>query len=291
MIRPVPSAQVLFLGVALLTAPLSGTGQQVSGGNRTGAAPSADSFSVFRGRVVDHETGEALYGAAVSLASGPGGTPGLGTRVTNQEGRFLFRPVPPGTYNLTVTLLGYRTLREPLPIEGQMDLEVVLKLAVSPVELDPIEVVVERQLRGPMADFERRRQLGMGTYFTREDIEARNPYVVTDLLRTVPGVRVVPAGPFGEQAIRLRGNCRPEIIVDGVRTSIDTDVDNVLPPMDIEAVEVYKGVELPVQFGNNSCGAILFWTRVPVDTGGHGLTWTRVGITAGFILLALLGMR
>lgn len=286
-----PSALILLLWASLFGATGSGTAQQVSGAGPGGDNRPADSSSVFRGRVVDHETGEALYGAAVSLAAGPEGTPGLGTRVTDRDGRFLFRTVPPGTYTLTATLLGYRTLREPLPVEGQTDLEVVLKLAVSPVVLDPIEVVVERRIQGPMADFERRRQRGMGTYFTREDIEARSPYVITDLLRTVPGVRVIPAGQFGEQAIRLRGNCRPEIIVDGVRTSIDTDVDHVLPPMDVEAIEVYKGAELPVQFGSNSCGAIVFWTRVPEDMGGHGITWTRVGIAAGFILLAFLGIR
>jgi len=289
--RPNPAALIPLLGLVLLGTPLPGTARQVAGATAERGENREDSTSVFRGRVVDHATGEALYGAAVSLASGPGGTPGLGTRVTGEDGRFLFRPVPPGTYNLTVTLLGYRTLREPMPVEGQTDLQVVLKLAVSPVEMDPIEVVGERQLRGPMADFERRRQRGIGTYITREEIEARNPYVLTDLLRMVPGLRVVPGGPFGEQAIRLRGNCQPEIIVDGVRTTIGNDIDHVLPPMDVEAVEVYRGAELPVQFGNNSCGAIVVWTRRPEDTGGHGITWRRIGIAAGFILLAIIGMH
>jgi len=251
----------------------------------------ADSTSMFHGRVVDHETGEGLYGAAVSLAEGPGGTPGVGTRVTGEDGGFLFRVVPPGTYTLTVTLLGYRTLREPLVVTEARDLQVVLRLAVSPVALDPIEVVAERQLRGPLVGFERRRALGFGTYFTREDIEARAPYVLTDLLRRVPGLRVISAGQFGENAIRLRGNCRPEIIVDGIRTSIDTDIDHVLPPMDVEAVEVYKGPEMPAQFGSNSCGAIVVWTRVPPNTGGFGITWKRVGIVAGFVLLAFIGIR
>jgi len=289
--RPVPSALIPLLSVALLCPPLSGTAQQVTGATTGREGNQEDSTSVFRGRVVDYATGDALYGAAVSLASGPGGTRGLGTRVTDEEGLFLFRPVPPGTYNLTVTLMGYRTLREPMPVEGQTDLQVVLKLAVSPVELDPIEVVVERQLRGPMADFERRRQRGMGTYITREEIEDRNPYVLTDLLRMVPGLRVTSVGPFGEQAIRLRGNCQPEIIVDGMRTTIGNDIDHVLPPRDVEAVEVYKGVELPVEFGNNSCGAIVVWTRRPENTGGHGLTWTRIGIAGAFILLAIVGMH
>jgi outer membrane receptor for ferrienterochelin and colicin len=158
------------------------------------------------------------------------------------------------------------------------------------VALDPIEVVAERQLRGPLAGFERRRERGFGTYFTREDIEARAPYVLTDLLRTVPGVRVITAGPFGEKAVRLRGNCRPEIIMDGIRTSIDADLDYVLQPMDVEAVEVYKGPQMPAQFGSNPCGAIVVWTRVPPNTGGLGITWRRVGIVAGFLLLAFIGM-
>ncbi len=240
---------------------------------------------------MDHATGEALYGAAVSLAAGPGGTPGLGTRVTSREGQFLFRRVPPGTYNLTVTLLGYRTLRDTLLVAEETDLQVVLRLSVSPVELDPIEVVGERQLRGPETDFERRRLRGMGTYFTREDIEDRRPLFITDLLRMAPGVRIVPAGPFGEQAIRLRGSCRPLIIVDGVRTSIDTDVDDFLAPMDVEAVEIYRGPELPVELGINPCGAVVFWTRRGVNTGGFGITWRQVGIAAGFLLLAFLGTR
>lgn len=253
--------------------------------------PEADASSMFHGRVVDHETGEGLYGAAVSLAEGPQGTPGVGTRVTAEDGGFRFRVVPPGTYTLTVTLLGYRTLREPLVVTEARDLQVVLRLAVSPVALEPIEVVAERQLRGPMAGFERRRAHGFGTFFTREDIEARSPYVLTDLLRRVPGLRVIPAGQFGENAVRLRGNCRPEIIVDGVRTSIDTDIDHVLPPMDVEAVEVYKGPEMPAQFGSNPCGAIVVWTRVPPNTGGFGITWKRVGIVAGFVLLAFIGIH
>jgi len=251
----------------------------------------ADSLSVFRGTVVDHATGEPLDGAAVALASGPGGTPGVGTRVTNRNGRFLFQGVPAGTYRLTVNLLGYTTLWETISVSGQTNLQVILTLSVEPIELDPIHVLARRQLRGPMAEFERRRRRGLGTHFTREEIEARSPYAITDLLRTVPGVRVTPVGQFGEQIVRLRGNCRPLVIVDGIRTSIDRDIDHILPPSDVEAVEVYKGAELPARLGNNPCGAIVFWTRVPEATGGHGLSWRRVGIATAFVLLALLAIR
>ena len=75
------------------------------------------SVSSLRGQVLEHETGMPLAGAAVSLASGPGGTEGIGTRVTNAEGRFLFRRVPPGTYRVIVTLIGYRDLQDTLRVD------------------------------------------------------------------------------------------------------------------------------------------------------------------------------
>jgi hypothetical protein len=285
-----PTVAALSLLLALTLTPVPLRAQQVAGSEQV-PPPPADSVSVLRGTVVDHRTGEPLDGAAVALASGPGGTPGIGTRVTNRNGHFLFQRVPPGTYRLTVNLLGYSTLWETLRVEEAQEMRVVLTLSVSPVELDPIEVVAERRLRGPLVDFERRRRRGMGTYFTREDIESRAPYAITDLLRTVPGVRVIPAGQFGEQAVRLRGSCRPTVYVDGIRTSIDRDIDHILPPETVEAIEVYKGAELPARFLNNPCGAIIFWTRVPRSTGGHGLTWTRVGVAAGFVLMAILAIN
>lgn len=71
-----------------------------------------DWTSVVRGRVADQETDGPLWGSAVSLASGPEGTRGIGTRVKGEEKPFVFRPLPPGVYRLTVTLLGYEDLRD-----------------------------------------------------------------------------------------------------------------------------------------------------------------------------------
>ncbi len=57
-------------------------------------AQEPDSASAVRGKVLEHETGKPLASAAVSLASGPGETDGIGTRITNAEGNFLFSRVP-----------------------------------------------------------------------------------------------------------------------------------------------------------------------------------------------------
>jgi hypothetical protein len=67
-------------------------------------------------------------------------------------------------------------------------------------------------------------------------------------------------------------------------------MDDILPVMDLEAVEVYHGVNVPVQFGSNSCGAIVVWTRRGEPGPPGGSFWRRVAIAATFVALALLAI-
>jgi len=241
--------------------------------------------STVRGQVLEHETGTLLAGAAVSLASGPGGTEGIGTRITNSEGNFLFRRVPPGTYRVIVTLIGYRDLQDTLQVDLESDLELILPMSISPIQLEPLVVVTERRNLGIMGDFEGRRRSRSGTFFNREEIEARQPMLLTDLLRMVPGARVIPAYPYG-YAVRLRGGCRPTLVVDGMQLMTEEGMDDILPTMDLEAVEVYHSASLPVEFGSNPCGAIVVWTRRGEPGVGGGSFWRRFAFAVGFSFLA-----
>lgn len=249
-----------------------------------------DSASVVEGRVFEQGTGAPLAGAAVSLASGPGGTRGIGTRVTGSGGGFSFQRVPPGTYRLVVTLIGYRDRSDTLRVGPATRLEMELPLTVSPIPLEPILVVTERLDRGIMGDFERRRRQGFGTFFDREDIEDRDPYLLTDLLRMVPGVRVVPNGPY-DYSVRLRGNCQPGLWIDGVRLITSEGMDDILPTLDLEAVEVYHSATLPAQFGAHSCGGIVVWTRRGAIEPGEGSFWRRLAMAAGLITLSYFFTR
>ncbi len=270
--------------------PFSGQTRLQAQGPTTIPGQIPDTVSMVQGRVEEHETGRPLAGAAVSLASGPGGTQGIGTRVTDPDGRFLFRQVPPGTYRLTVTRIGYRDLRDTLQVGLASDLEMVLPMSVSPIPLEPLVVVTERQVDWVMRDFEARRRTRSGTFFDRGEIEARLPSRFTDLLRMVPGARVVPAGPYG-YTVRLRGNCRPQLWVDGMRLLSAEDMDDILPTMDLEAVEVYHSASLPVEFGSNNCGAIVVWTRRGEAAAGEGGLLRRLAIASGFLVLAFLLAR
>jgi hypothetical protein len=214
----------------------------------------------------------------------------LGTRVTNQEGSFLFRAVPPGTYRVIVTLIGYRDLRDTLEVGLESELDLVLPMAISPIELEPLVVVTNRRDRGIMGDFEARRRSRSGTFFNREEIENRHPLFLTDLLRMVPGARVVPTSPY-DYTVLLRGGCRPALWVDGMQLMTAEGMDDILPIRDLEAVEVYHSPSLPGEYGSNSCGAIVAWTRRGEPNSGGGNFWRRFAFATGFSLLALLITR
>lgn len=117
---------------------------------------------------------------------------------------------------------------------------------------------------GRMREFWRRRKRGWGRFFTRQDIERRNPIRITDLLRTVPGISVYRNGSTTRiRASRSAGRCGPSIWLDGLFLS-DADVDLLVQPNDVEAVEVYRGSgETPAEFSGafDGCGAIVIWTR------------------------------
>ena len=240
------------------------------------------------GEVLELETGRPLYGAAVSLAAGPDGTRGLGTRVTGEEGEFLFRSVPAGLYTVSVTLLGFEDLRDTLRVGSERDLRVVLPLSVSPVPLSPIVVVSQRR-RSPLflEGFESRRRTLGGTFFDREEIEERALYQFTDLMRMVPGMRVVPTSLYGH-GVRFRGRCVPALWLDGTRVIHTSDLDSFLQPGDLEAVEVYSGSQLPARFGPSACGAIIVWTRQGEPETSPNSLWRQLLIAAGFVTLAFL---
>jgi hypothetical protein len=247
-----------------------------------------DALATVRGRVLENETGVPLQGAAVSLASSPEGTRGIGTRITGRGGDFLFRAVPAGLYRLSVTRVGLTDLRDTLRVEPGADLDLILPLWASPIPLKPIVVVARRS--GPLADFEARRRTLSGTFIGREEIEAVNPYVFSDLLRRVPGARVVPTSSTGHRVL-LRGGCIPELWVDGTRAGTTSDLDSFLKPSDIEALEVYNGASLPAQFGPNPCGAVVVWTRRGEPVASQNSLLRQLVIAAGFVTLSWLLTR
>jgi len=141
--------------------------------------------------------------------------------------------------------------------------------------LDPVLVTARANYALDKNGFTARQRTGWGKYFTREDIAKRKPYQVSDLLREVPGIRVVRgiAGASiqdnGASERYILGGGRgggcTRVWVDGFEwRMVDAgDIDTFVQPSDVIGLEVYKAHEAPVQYRgvDDNCVTILMWTR------------------------------
>src|SRR5205823_6465552 len=145
----------------------------------------------------------------------PAGAPvTLSRRIySDDSGAFKFPALPRGPATLAVRRIGFKpvSVETSLPFESSM----AVLLEANAQSLTPV-VVQDRRKRydGPLADFNRRRDYGIGRFLTSGQIDARNALRTTDLLRSLPGVQV-QAG-FRGTTLRLRGaRCDPLVWVDG----------------------------------------------------------------------------
>lgn len=197
---------------------------------------------------------------------------------TDAEGRFtLLVDENPGTVKLRAQRLGYATvLSPPLHIEGFTTMTVEVRLSPEAVPMAPLEVVSGRQkpTSFKLDGFQRRRELGLGSYITRDDIERRNPSHVSDLLRTLPGIQLSSSGTGSnavvtmDRGVNLRGRCAAQIYVDEFHVNRAGGwtfrIDDVVSPGDVFGIEVYRGLAtVPAEFlsPQADCGVVVIWTR------------------------------
>lgn len=182
-----------------------------------------------------------------------------------------------------------------------VDLVVGRPGVVASIAPRPVDAVVVRPVETrsrAMQAFDRRRRRGGGSFLVRTQIDGLHANRVTDLLRTLPGVTVRP-DERGVPVVELRGSTRISVDatpavradttrpapgqnpadvvtgqasirhcpagyqVDGLPVDGTGGIDADLRPEDVEAIEVYSGGQVPIEYSGRhaSCGLILIWTR------------------------------
>jgi TonB family protein len=224
-----------------------------------GAQDTRPATGTVNGKVLD-QSGRAVAGAELTI-------PGSSLRVeTDETGEFRLKNVPAGDLQVRIRRLGFKPDTSIINVLAGQTAPLMIALVPLPILLNPV-TILGKHYTGRLASFYQRRDRGMGHYYTREEIEKRNPANTTDLLRTVPGIRLQPLG-FGRQTLRFRGaRCPPLVWIDGSPLGAgEFDIDNV-PSRSIEAMEVYTGIAaLPSEFTagpttTTSCGTIVIWSR------------------------------
>jgi outer membrane cobalamin receptor len=180
--------------------------------------------------------------------------------VTGANGRFRIHGLQTGQYILVVRRLGYAPTSTALQVAGGDTLRMAFALERIATALDTVTVTAKRYSMR-MAEFEYQRKLGFGHFMTQAEIEKRNSVYVSDLVRTMMSVNVVPSpGGGGHVATSIRGRCVLRLILDGVALST-FNLDDLPSPKQIAGIEVYTGpAQIPIQY-RDRCGIIRIWTR------------------------------
>jgi TonB family protein len=213
--------------------------------------------------VVRDSMGAAIIGAQITI---PGSQL---VAETDDSGRFALAKIKSGMLSLRFRRLGFQPdTVELLVLAGKtVPLEVTLTRVL--VSLTPVVITGRADLTGWRAGFYQRKDVGTGHFFTAEDIDKRNPSMMSDMFRSIPGVTVQPSRGMIRNQLRFRGqrSCAPLTFLDGAPlASGEFDIDN-LSPRSIAAMEVYTGTLVPPRFavspgiGPRTCGAIVIWSK------------------------------
>jgi len=235
------------------------------------------------GRVIDDVTERPIVGSLVTARAFDGRF--LGRRETDSIGTFEFNVRNVSSVRIEVRRIGYKTSMMPLlHFDDRRFFQVEARLDPDAILLAPLEVIawsppVESTF---LEGFRERLKNGNGIFITREQIEARRPSLMADLLREVPGVTVTTSGTGNRgvvsigraQATAQTSGCEAQIWVDGFlmnrRTGLgrglvaDFRIDDVVSPQVVEGIEIYRGLgTIPAEFLNSDarCGVIAIWTR------------------------------
>ena len=204
------------------------------------------------GEVVDDVTLEPIVGAVVAVVSHEL------SEVTNVDGHFSLRGVPPGNISIRVEQLGYIAVVGEVEVRSNSVTFVRLPLAPMAFLLDELRVIVDRS----------EDEVEDGGIFTEiipdESDSARN---ALELLTTrVPSltVRTDASGSATRSEIRIRGNGSvsqsnmPSIYVDGARADVVYLED--LSATEVRRIRVLRGPSAASLYADAANGVILVET-------------------------------
>lgn len=188
-----------------------------------------------------------------------------------RDGAFRVTGLAPGTRQVTFEAPGHLPARR--AVEARSGESVLLLAALRPAPL----VVVQRRPAvslDRLGEFRQRRAAGNGYFLERPEIERLNPRTLTDLMRSVPGVRVISRGAgFAYTSTHFQrfpsrggdaGNaCDMMLYLDGQPFPMEGgDADVRIRVSELGAIEVYVSAgSVPRRYAGATaaCGVILLW--------------------------------
>jgi hypothetical protein len=252
-----------------------------------GLGPGGLAAQYVHGVVTYVHTDAPVNGATVWVFDAAGRAQGGAT--TGSDGRFSIPVTRDGPVTVYVEHpSAWAMMDGPVNASYSENTMVLFALQPSPIALEGMHVEVEaRPLTLARTGFYERRQVRPGVFLDPEVLNRRKPLATTDVLRSMPGVRILESREVGLGSFPIMSYaertqldpglppCFPRVVLDGLvvntggREGGPTNLDALVHPVNLQAVEVYRSpAEAPVEFGGGlaACGMIVLWTRA----GGSG---------------------
>ncbi|MEO7966872.1 MAG: carboxypeptidase regulatory-like domain-containing protein, partial [Gemmatimonadaceae bacterium] len=161
--------------------------KEASAGPQFSAVTLARGNAALTGRVVN-ANGQPIVGARVDVLGTPGAT------LTSAGGEFSLTGLPSGTQSVVVRQIGYAPEERAVDLSTRAAARVEVKMERPAAVLNTVVVKADRDVGLEKIGFTQRKRSGGGYYITADDISRRAPNILTDVFRSVPGLRVSPSG-------------------------------------------------------------------------------------------------
>jgi len=180
---------------------------------------------------------------------------------TDADGTFALAGLPAGSHTLEARAIGFTPVRVPVDLAGDRPRAMDVVFDAPAARLDAVTIFGRTTRRTDLTEFTERSRGGFGNFVTAADIARRIAYDLPDVLRTVPGVRVLPSEGVDTHVL-VRG-CVPAVFLNGMEIYEGARMmTTIITPADIAGIEVYNSVaEVPVEYRRGSCGSIVLWSK------------------------------
>lgn len=201
------------------------------------------------GRVIDKKTNEPIVGAPVYIRKNQTGDN------TDEQGHYKIRLPQSGTYLVEVSFIGYKTIKQSVPVDGSTTKNFLLEESSEVLN----EVLVKASAQ--QAEINQIRKSPMAvTVVDGAKLRGRSSGIEEILSRT-SGLKVRKSGGLGSASRMsvhgLEGK-RVAVYIDGFPlNSPDGSFDiNDIPIDVIKYIEVYKGI-VPAEYGGDGLGGAI----------------------------------
>ncbi len=229
-----------------------------------------------RGTVVDSSNGERLTGASVTIE-------GLGKgALTNLQGFYLILNVPPGTYRISASAVGYSQVVRLLPVGGQGPVIADFVLATRLIEVEGVTIESVGMDEQP----ERSASIHV---ISPLDLKSLPPTLQQDVFRSVALLPGVTSTSDVSARFYVRGGAADQnlILLDGMKLFNPFHAFGSLSTFDpeiVKSVEVYSGA-FPAGYGGRLSSVLNVTSR----DGNRSRIAGRAGINFISSELALEG--